>query len=93
MDNVLFGRFAGFSFVWIKQNSTFFSFLILVNLFRTKTDGSLFVVIEFSTHCESVHTVILGISTFSSFDTNLRFLIPISNASNSSHGIEISVMF
>ena len=48
MDNVLLGRFAGFSFVCIKQNSTFLSPLILVNLFQTKTDGSLLVLIEFN---------------------------------------------
>ena len=76
-------------FILFLRNSTFFSLIISANLFRTKTDSGFLVLIELNKHCESVHTVILVFSNFSSFDTNLRLLIAINNVSNSSRGIYI----
>ena len=89
LDNPLIGRSAGFSFVWIYRNSRFFSLVISVNMFQTKNDSDFLVLIQFNTHCESVHAVILIFSNFSFFDTNLRLLVPINKASNSSRGIDI----
>ena len=80
------GMSAGLSFVLIYLKTTSGSDLISSMQFLMKLKSGLLFLIQFSTHCESVHIIFLSIFKWISFATNFIHLIPIKTASSSNRG-------
>ena len=85
-DSPLIGMSAGLSFVLIYLKIMSGSDLIVSMRFLTKIQSGLLVLIQFSTHCESVHITFFSIFKLISFATNFIHLMPIKTANSSNRG-------